>query len=397
MSVQQSQLIVITNANLFAPEYCGLKSLLIGGGKILAICDEPIELPTSLQVEYIDAMGQKVFPGYIDCHTHITGGGGEGGFKSQVPSLTLSQFTIAGVTTVVGLLGTDDTTRHTSNVVARAYGLRQEGISAYCWTGGYHFPLTTLTGNAKSDILYLDPVIGIGEFAISDHRSSQPTYDEFIRIASDTHVAGMLAGKSGVLHLHMGDGLRRLDLVKRAINESELPARVFHPTHINRNRALLEEGLAMMKNSGLHCDITAEPMPLPTESRAVAAVDAILLAVERGAPLENLTMSSDGGGSLPCFAEDGALVSMGVASSRSIHSTVMQAYRQGVDLSAVLSMATRNVAEYLKLKNKGRVREGFDADLVVVDDEGGIVHVMALGVWHVKEGMSVVRGTFEKP
>ena len=51
-------------------------------------------------------------------------------------------------------------------------------------------------------------MIGIGELALSDHRSSQPTRDELLRIASDAHVAGMISGKAGIVHLHLGDGER---------------------------------------------------------------------------------------------------------------------------------------------------------------------------------------------
>ena len=70
------------------------------------------------------------------------------------------------------------------------------------------FPPVTFTGSVRDDIVFLDPVIGVGELALSDHRSSQPTQDELLRIASDAHVAGMISGKAGILHLHLGDGER---------------------------------------------------------------------------------------------------------------------------------------------------------------------------------------------
>ena len=176
--MNKSGLSIIRNANVYAPQPLGMKNLLIGGGKILAMTDDPLDIPTALLSEDVDLLGQTLAPGFIDAHAHITGGGGEAGFATQVPPVPLSQFTAFGVTTVVGLLGTDDTTRSTANLLARVYGLREEGMSAYCWTGGYHYPLTTLTQSAREDIVYLEPVIGIGEFAISDHRSSQPTFNE---------------------------------------------------------------------------------------------------------------------------------------------------------------------------------------------------------------------------
>src|SRR5205085_7564452 len=137
---------------------------------------------------------------------------------------------------VVGLLGTDGATRTIRDLVGRTLGLREEGISAWCYTGNYQVPVQTLTGSVRDDIVFIDPIIGVGELAISDHRSSQPTLDELLRVASDVHVAGMMSGKAGVLHLHLGDGPRGLELVRRALDGSELPPRVFHPTHVNRQR-----------------------------------------------------------------------------------------------------------------------------------------------------------------
>ena len=89
-------------------------------------------------------------------------------------------------------------------------GLREEGLSAWCYTGGYHVPATTLTGSVRSDIVNLEPVIGVGEVAISDHRSSQPSVEEILRLASEAHVAGLMTGKAGIVHFHLGDG-RRVD------------------------------------------------------------------------------------------------------------------------------------------------------------------------------------------
>ncbi len=184
MKIPSTQpMILLRNANIYSPKSIGIQNILVAAGKIISISAADINLPKSLDVENIDLQGQTLIPGFIDCHAHITGGGGESGFSSQVAEVPIQDFTNVGVTTVVGLLGTDDTTRSTENLLAKVYALRELGMSAYCWTGGYHFPLTTLTGSAKTDMVYLEPVIGIGEFAISDHRSSQPVFEEVIRFS----------------------------------------------------------------------------------------------------------------------------------------------------------------------------------------------------------------------
>ena len=251
-------LTVIKNANIHAPDPVGIGHIVIAGERIIYIGDELPELPAQFQAKILDVEGAMVVPGLIDGHAHITGGGGETGPASRVPPMMLSAFTKAGVTSVVGVLGTDDLTRNTQTLVQQAYGLREEGLSAWCHTGGYHVPLTTLTGSARGDIVFLDPVIGVGELAISDHRSSQPTLDEFLRIASEAHVAGLMTGKAGIVHCHMGDGERGLSMLEQAISKSEIPARVFNPTHINRTKTLFQEAVALSRH-GCYVDATAFP------------------------------------------------------------------------------------------------------------------------------------------
>ena len=249
---------LLLNAEVYGPEPLGRRHLLVGAGKLLWVGEQPPELDDSLLREVRDLEGQRVIPGIIDAHAHITGGGGESGYSSRIPPVPLHRFTRAGVTTVVGLLGADDVTRSTASLLAGARGLCEEGLTAYCHTGGYHVPPVTLTGNVRSDIVHVDRIIGVGEIAISDHRSSQPTLDELLRIASDAHVAGMMTGKAGIVHLHLGDGERGLELVRQALDKSEIPARVFNPTHVNRRRELFDEALALA-GRGCTVDVTAYP------------------------------------------------------------------------------------------------------------------------------------------
>jgi len=385
-------LTILRNANVYAPQPLGLKTVLVGGGKILAITDEALELPASIVADDIDLQGRILTPGFIDAHAHITGGGGEAGFATQVPPVPLSQFTAFGVTTVVGLLGTDDTTRSTGNLLSRVYGLREEGMSAYCWTGGYHYPLTTLMGSAREDIVYMEPIIGVGEFAISDHRSSQPQFEEVIRIASDAHVAGLMTGKAGIVHFHLGDGSRKLALIKRALAETELPARVFNPTHVNRNKPLFDEACEML-SQGIYIDITAFPDDAVDDGWSAA--EALLLAKERGCPLQQITISSDGGGCMPAFDASGAVVAMDFGRSETLLATLKTVTAQGMALEDVLSSLTANVAHLLRLPAKGKIATGADADLLVLDADYSITDVMALGRWHLRDKALIMKGTFE--
>jgi len=383
---------VLTNARVFAPEDLGICQLLVGGGQFLAVSQgkETIAAPNA---RVTDLGGRRLIPGFIDGHAHVTGGGGEAGFSSRVPAVPLSGFTSAGVTSVVGVLGTDDTTRDTRALLAQTRALREEGLGAWCHTGGYHVPPVTLTGSVRDDIVYLDPVIGIGELALSDHRSSQPTRDELLRIASDAHVAGMISGKAGIVHLHLGDGERGLDLVRQALALSELPARVFNPTHINRRKALFEEALDLARN-GSTVDITA--FPVAEGEDAWPAEDALLKYLQSGAPADKITISSDGGGCLPVFNEQGEVQEMVIGRAANLPQTVKNLLAGGAPLEQVLPAFTSNVANILRLHDRGRIRAGFAADVIVLDEDHDIHDVMIAGIWHVKDRRQQVFGQFEE-
>ena len=321
-----------------------------------------------------------------------TGGGGESGFSSRVPPVPLSGFTGAGVTTVVGVLGTDDTSRDTRALLAQTRSLREEGIGAWCHTGGYHVPPVTLTGSVRDDIVYLDPVIGIGELALSDHRSSQPTRDELLRIASDAHVAGMISGKAGIVHLHLGDGERGLDLVRQALSLSELPARVFNPTHINRKKALFEEAVDLARK-GSTVDITA--YPVSDQDDAWPAEEALIKYLESDAPADRVTVSSDGGGCLPVFNEQGEVTEMEIGNAQSLPKTLKNLLHRAVPLERVLPAFTSNVADILRFHDRGRIAAGKAADFIVLDEDHAIRDVMIAGIWHVKDGQQQIFGQFE--
>ncbi|HUR28287.1 MAG TPA: beta-aspartyl-peptidase [Planctomycetota bacterium] len=385
---------LILNADVFAPEHLGARNLLIAGERIVWVGTERPQFAAALDVRVRDLRGRRVVPGFIDGHAHITGGGGESGYASRVPEVGLSRFTRAGVTTVVGLLGTDDLNRTPGEVVARARALEAEGMSAFAWTGGYHLPLATITGSAKGDIVHVDKILGVGELAISDHRSSQPSFDEFARLASECHVAGLMTDKAGVLHLHVGDGPRGLELIQEALRTTEIPPRVFQPTHVNRRKELFEQALTVAR-AGVNIDVTAYPAAEEAHDDGLTARDALLAAFASGIEPARFTASSDGGGCLPTFDADGRVSHMGVGEPDSLMATLRELVLAGIPLERAVAPFTSNWAQILRLPRKGRIFAGADADLVVLDDDHRIADVLCLGRWHVLEGEVQRFGTFE--
>lgn len=385
---------LLRNAQVYAPDPLGRRDLLIADRRIAAIAPSLPALPAGLPHEEQDLGGLLLTPGLIDAHVHLGGGGGEAGPATRVPPLQLSELSRAGVTTVVGILGTDGTTRSVGDLVARALGLREEGLDAHCYTGSYQLPLVTLTGSVRGDIVYVDPILGVGELALSDHRSSQVTLDELLRVASDAHVAGMISGKAGILHLHMGDGPRGLELVRRALEHSEIPPRVFHPTHINRNRRLFAESLELAARGG-YLDVSAFPED-DDPGDSIMAAEAIARWLHAGLPADRLTCSSDGGGCMPKFDDHGHICGMDVGRPTTLLQTIAALLADKVPLERFLPAFTRNVADLLRWPHKGRIEVGAAADLLALTPDGTLSAALARGSWLVRDGRPVVFGRFER-
>ncbi len=387
---------LIKNIKTYAPEYLGVKDIFLAGGKICKIADS-IELPQTLGAEVIDGTGMLLLPGFIDSHVHVLGGGGEGGFANRTPEAALSGLTRYGITTVVGCLGTDGIGRDIKSLVAKIKGLREQGISAYAYTGSYQVPVRTLTGGIIEDIMMIDEVIGVGEIAISDHRSSQPTLDEFKRLCADARVGGILSGKAGIVNVHLGDSPRCMDLIRQVIAETEIPPTQFLPTHVNRNAALFDEAVEYAKAGGT-VDFTGNEdidywETICDEVRVCKGIKRLL---DEGVSSDLFTISSDGQGSLPMFSPEGEFQGMGMGKSSCLLKEVRECVeKENIPLEIAIKAITANPAKILCLSRKGRVAEGMDADLCLMAEELTVDTVIAMGRIMVKGGVPVVKGAFE--
>ena len=391
---------IIRNAKVYQPEYAGVKDILILGDRIAAVGEHlRADFGGSLEVQEINGEDMAAVPGFIDSHEHILGGGGEGGFHTRTPEASLGDLVRNGITTVVGCIGTDGVGRDMAALLAKAHALENEGITTYAYTGSYQVPVHTLTDSLMKDIMMLDKVIGVGEVAVSDHRSSQPTFEEFARIAADTRVAGKLSGKAGIVNVHLGDSERRLDLIRRVIHDTEIPASQFLPTHVNRNEALFEECLDFAAEGGT-IDFTGNEdidywETICDEVRVCRGIRRLL---ERGISSDRFTISSDGQGSMPVFNAQGKYQGIGVGKASCLLKEVRECVqKEDIPLETAIKGITCNPASILKLDRKGRIKEGFDADICLLE-EGTLKlnTVIAKGQVMVKDGEQKVFGTFER-
>lgn len=375
---------LIKNIDVYAPEPLGKKDVLILGDKIAKIEEAGgmPEIPFLLPEDVIDGSDRILTPGFIDCHVHVLGGGGEGGFANRTSEATVEGMTRFGVTTVVGCLGTDGIGRDMCALVAKTKGLNEQGMSAYCYTGSYQIPVRTLTDSVTKDIMMIQEIIGTGEIAISDHRSSQPTYEEFVRVVADTRLGGVLSGKAGVVNVHLGDSPRCMDLIERVVEETEIPTSQILPTHVNRNEKLFCKAIEYALKGG-NVDFTGnEDIDYwETVCDEVRVCSGIRRMMQAGVDPKHITISSDGQGSLPLYNEKGEFLGMGVGQSSCLLKEVKECVQKaGIPLEIAISTITSNPARILELKGKGRIQEGYDADLCILSPELELMEVIAKGI-----------------
>lgn len=377
--------ILIKNADVYAPEHLGTRDIFLAGGKIVAMAEKlDVTLP---DLEVIDAAGYIVAPGLVDQHIHITGGGGEGGWHSRCPELVFSELVKAGVTTFLGVSGTDSMTRSVENLLAKVRGLKNEGASGWMWTSNYAYPVTTITKDVRTDMLAIPEVLGV-KIALGDHRSSFPNQHEIMQILADVRVSGMLTGKTGFLHVHLGDFPYSFDIFDECIAQG-MPIKHIRPTHVARHPEVFRRACEFAKKGGF-IDITTGG-----GNYMGSAADAVRAALAADVPFDRITLSSDGHGSMPRFNEAGEMVGLGIGSIMCDIETIRE-LKDELGVEKALTPMTKTVAGALGLETKGGIAVGKDADLLFLTKDLDIDWVFMMGKVAMRKGEVVMKGAFEE-
>ena len=377
-------MLLIKNAKVYAPDFLGQKDILNGGGRILAIKDK---IESSVLFDEWDAQGKITTPGIIDQHIHIIGAGGKHGFSSITPEIMVDGLASCGTTTVVGLLGTDGSTKGVKPLYAKCKALDQEGITAFMFTGYFGLDPMHITNNVQDEMIFIDKVIGC-KIAIADVRSSYPTDLELLRILRQVRVGGLIAKKKGILHIHLGGLSSKIDNLFRIVKDHEFPIKHISPTHMGRTKDLFEEALIFSKMGGM-VDIStggtnyAEPYKI------------LLYGLEKGADINTFTFSSDGNAGLDKLDENGNLIGFRKAP---FELNVIQAKKLvnegNLSITDAFKTITLNPAINLGLNHKGRIKENCDADLCFFDEELNLTDVIAMGKHLVKDQNILIKPSF---
>lgn len=379
-------MLLVKNTNLYSPEKLGLKDILISNGKIVAIEDKIEE--NSLFNDFWDAQGAITTPGFIDQHIHVIGAGGKHGFSSMTPEIQMSELVKCGTTTVVGLLGTDGSTRSVKTLFSKIQALNQEGISAYMYTGYYGLDKVYLMSSLQEDMIYIDKVIGC-KIALSDIRSSYPTALELLRLLRNVRVGGMLASKKGILHIHLGALSSKMDILFEIIENYEFPISHISPTHVGRTKELFEQAIQFAKMGGM-IDITTGA------SKYTDPYKSVLYALEKGVLIDNMTFSSDGNAGLDRLDDNGNLIGFKRAPfDKNLEEVINLVTIGGIPLEQAIKLITTNPAKNLGLKNKGHAKVDYDADLCFFDSSFKLQTVISKGNFVLKDSDLIVKGSFE--
>jgi beta-aspartyl-dipeptidase (metallo-type) len=365
-------LTLIENGEIYAPAPLGRRDVLILNNRIARIGEVDRRALTllGLELEIIEASDCLVTPGLIDPHQHLLGGSGERGFSTQTPEIYASELIRAGITTVVGCLGVDTTTKTMAGLVAKAKGLNEEGLTAYVWSGGYALPPSTLMRSVREDILFISEVIGAGEVAISDARSTGHDPFELSKLVRDAYVGGLLSRKCGVTHFHVGEEKARLKPLRTLIDDYEISPELIYPTHVERSEELMREAIELA-GRGSYVDIDTVERDLPKWLR---------FYLDNGGNPARLTVSSD------------ASINSPQSLLEQLRACILE---HDFPFEQTLALATTNSAAVLKLTGKGQLDVGRDADVLVLHkDSFEIKDVIAQGRCLMRDGELIFNEKF---
>jgi beta-aspartyl-dipeptidase (metallo-type) len=387
---------LIHQGHVFSPEDQGTVDILICGDKIVRVERDLYQLAKQLGAEIIPAAGCYVVPGFIDQHVHFLGGGDYEGPAGATTDIPFSSLPTSGITTAVGCLGSDDTARNMLDLMRRAKDIEKLGITTYIYSGSFNIPSPTITGNVRRDMMMIDKVLGV-KFAISEAMASVTSITDMANTAKDAYLGGLISGKKGLTHIHLGKKPDRMDPLFELLEITQIPIKYFVPTHVNRvTPNVMEHAIRFLKMGGV-VDMSAIMSPetgSPTSLRADYALEQFL---KEGISIRQITLSSDGNVSMPVFDQRGNKVGLFNAGVDHLYKTFLLLVRNSqIPFPEILRLITVNAAQVLGIESrKGWISVGKDADLVILNKDYEILTVLALGRTMVLEGVLLVKSDFE--
>jgi beta-aspartyl-dipeptidase (metallo-type) len=374
---------LIKGGRVFSPDDLGVKDILIAKDTIFLVDDRILPETLPWNFELTDASGRMILPGIIDPHVHIIGGGGSAGLNSRCKDIAVEEIIDSGVTTVVGCLGFDRTSRTLKNLLLKARALEELGMNAYILSGSYSLPPLTLTGSVEEDLILIDKVIGV-KLALGETLANWPEVRDIRDLLAECLRGGHLAGKPGFLQIHLGvNGKLWKKTFWDLLEEARIPLSRVIFTHANRSLDTFEAFTDYVRAGGA-IDLTASYTPAERPG-SLTVVDCIARLVAENVPLGRVTISSDSNATR--ILPDRRLKYLPVAT---IFEVFRELCRTGVlPREKAVSLVTRNPAQAIGCaRGKGSLETGKDADLIILNESFELESVLIKGKWARKKGIT---------
>ena len=376
---------LIKSGFVYGPDSRGKNDILIIGSKIADI-GQDLDMPSGVgNVEVIDATNKFVFPGFIDGHLHTIGAGGQAGPRSRATEIKASTVIGAGITTVVGSLGFDSTSRSLAALVMKAKDLRDQGINSYMVTGSFAFPSPTVLPSIEEDIALIDEIVGL-KMALGEASSSFPSEDDLLRNMSAVRRGALLGGKPGVVYMHMGDASTGwFEKLRCMFDRTSIPIQQLVLMHVNRKESILKAAASYAKAGG-QIDLTAVISP-PERPNTFSIGDALSYLWSVGVKNSSITATSDGNA--------GRTLDNGQIALTDINALLYQltkVMKEEGKITEALELVTCNAAARIGLSNrKGMLRAGMDADIILLSNEWELLDVIAMGKCLMRQGNILIQ------
>jgi beta-aspartyl-dipeptidase (metallo-type) len=365
---------------VFAPQALGRQDVLVGGGRILCIAPDLRDAAQAIGVtQVMERPHGTLVPGLIDQHIRFLGGGEGDGPGARMAELSFDEIVAGGITTAVGLLGTDIRFKTLPMLLRRANELANEGLTTFVYTGAMALPPPTLLADVFSDIVLIDRVLGV-KSAVAERLFPNTDAVALADLAGQIAQARAISGKAAVLHVHVGRRADGLETIFELTDRLSLPPDQVVPTHVNRaatHSPCFAQGLRYARAGGT-IDFTCCLGPLDGLLVGIDVVEAVGAALASGIGTDRITLSSDAGVAVPDVERPGRF-------RRVLPNILFRDVRRlardgGLGWDGALPLATTNVARLLRLEaHKGAIAPGQDADLLLLNEADCIDAVLVGG------------------
>jgi len=337
--------LLIKNGKVYQNGNLVRKNIFIKDDKIAKITNQELKSD-----KVIDAKNKIIIPGLIDSHVHFR----DPGLTRKEDFLTGSMAAAAGgITTILDMPNTKPPTTNLQRLEEKRKIAKKSIVNF-----GLHF------GSTLDNISEIENVKGIASVKVyMDYTTGDLKIDDFNVLKKI-----FLSGKRVSVHAENENVLNAVNLAKEAKKE-------FYLCHTSSKEELdyAKQGNVYVEVCPQHLFLTAKDI---NDQQAFAEMKPGLKTTEDGKALWNAIHNGD----VDTIATDHAPHTKeekfeinypyGVPGCETMLPLLLHALNNNkIELKKIIQLCCENPVKIFKIKNKGFIKEGFDADLTIIDLE----------------------------